>query len=228
MRIAEIQFERKISEVAMKAEQHERIQIAMDLHDEAGTLLTLMKINLLNAQNQLNQPNKLAEILSNASEILTKTSESIQTISSRITPSTLLKMGIHSSVEEFVKTINSSGKTQIIYLSNISGVRFRLEAELNMYRIIQESLNNILKYGKTDLINLEIMTSHSNVNIKFNYVGFGLNNPQVKNMLRQKKGTGLKSIQARVNNLNADIDYKINKDRNAEIRIKIPLNEINN
>ncbi|MEY3075664.1 MAG: hypothetical protein RJB25_1307, partial [Bacteroidota bacterium] len=63
LRTAEINFERQISEASMKAEQQERVQIAMDLHDEIGALVTVLKINMLNAQNRVNQPERLFDLL---------------------------------------------------------------------------------------------------------------------------------------------------------------------
>ena len=45
LREAEVNFEREINEASMKAEQQERMQIAMDLHDEIGTLMTILKIS---------------------------------------------------------------------------------------------------------------------------------------------------------------------------------------
>lgn len=63
LRTAEINFERQISEASMKAEQQERVQIAMDLHDEIGALITVLKINMLNAQNRIEQPERLFDLL---------------------------------------------------------------------------------------------------------------------------------------------------------------------
>ena len=53
LRSVEINFERDINEATLQAEQRERVQIAMDLHDEIGALVTVLKINVVNAKNGL-------------------------------------------------------------------------------------------------------------------------------------------------------------------------------
>ncbi|MEN9742324.1 MAG: hypothetical protein RLZZ65_129, partial [Bacteroidota bacterium] len=56
LRSVEINFERDINEASLQAEQRERVQIAMDLHDEIGALVTVLKINVVNAKNRLGKP----------------------------------------------------------------------------------------------------------------------------------------------------------------------------
>jgi signal transduction histidine kinase len=51
-------------------------------------------------------------------------------------------------------------------------------------------------------------------------------NEDVKRLLIRKNGNGLKSIQSRIQQLNATIDYQVNSDKQNHIRIKIPLHEI--
>ena len=62
MREAEINFEREINEASMKAEQQERMQIAMDLHDDIGAMMTVLKINTNNAKTQIEQPERLLAV----------------------------------------------------------------------------------------------------------------------------------------------------------------------
>lgn len=228
LRTAEINFERQISEASMKAEQQERVQIAMDLHDEIGALVTILKINILNAQNRLDQPERLFGLLADTSEVIEKTADTIRRISNRISPPTLVKMGLDTTLEELVKTINATGKMAIYNHSNLNGMRFRLGAELNIYRIIKETINNILKHSHTEQVNLDLKRTNENLKITFSYVGLGLNNAQVEHLLRQEKGSGLKSIQSRINNFRASISYEVDKKGKAEILIKIPIDEIRN
>jgi signal transduction histidine kinase len=137
-------------------------------------------------------------------------------------------MGIDTTIEELVKTINTTGKMNIIYKSNLNRMRFNLEAELNIYRVIKETINNILKHSHTKELHIEIKNACDIIKITFNYIGLGLNNAQVEHLLRSEKGSGLKSIQSRINNLRATINYEVDKKGTAEIRIKIPADEIRN
>jgi signal transduction histidine kinase len=228
LRIAEINFERQISEASMKAEQQERAQIAMDLHDEIGALVSVLKLNILNAKGRLDNPVSLFSLLTDTSVLIEKTAETIRGISNRISPPTLVKMGIHPALLELIKTINATGKMYIDYPSNFNGIRFPVESELNIYRIIKETINNVLKHGSTDKLNLDIQIECNHLKINFEYYGIGINNSQVQRLLSHAKGNGLKSIQSRINNLKATINYEVTKKGKAEINIKIPIDEISN
>jgi signal transduction histidine kinase len=228
LRTAEINFERQINEATIQAEQQERAQIAMDLHDEIGALVTVLKINMINAQNRLDQPERLLGLLIESSEVIEKTADTIRRISNRISPPTLVKMGLDTTLIELVKTIQATGKMTIDYQSNLHDFRYPVEMEFNMYRIIIETVNNILKHSHTEQLELFVMRSVDSINIAFNYFGQGLNNAQVQHLLRQDKGSGLKSIQSRINNFRGNISYEVDEKGKAEILIKIPSDEIRN
>lgn len=228
LRDAEITFERQLNEASVKAEQQERVQIAMDLHDEIGTLITVLKINMHNAKVRLDQPERLNKVIDETSDIIEKTADVIRNISNRISPPTLTKLGLEVALVELVAAVNATGKMVIVYKSNLETKRFRLDAELNIYRIIKEMFNNILKHSHTDKLFVQLQVDEREFRMNFEYEGIGLNEDQVKLLLRVAKGNGLRSIQSRINNLRAQIFYEIHKFGQAEIRIKIPLNEIEN
>ena len=113
MRVAEINFEREINEASMKAEQQERMQIAMDLHDDIGAMMTVLKINTNNAKTQIEQPERLLAVLENTTDMINQTAEAVRNISTRISPPTLAKLGLNVTLEDLVKTISETGKIQI-------------------------------------------------------------------------------------------------------------------
>ena len=225
MREAEINFERQINEASMKAEQQERMQIAMDLHDEIGAMMTVLKINTNNAKTQIQQPERLLAVLENTTDMIEQTAEAVRNISTRISPPTLAKLGLNATLEDLVKTVNETGEIQILYNSNLEKTRFNIAAELNLYRILKETINNILKHGQTTELNVQAIQSPDFLEFQFSYRGTGLTNSQVNELLHSSKRNGLKSIQSRINNLKATISYTY-EGHNAEIQLRIPMKEI--
>ena len=225
MREAEINFEREINEASMKAEQQERMQIAMDLHDDIGAMMTVLKINTNNAKTQIEQPERLLAVLENTTDMINQTAEAVRNISTRISPPSLVKLGLNVTLEDLVKTLNETGEIQIFYNSNLEKTRFNIATELNIYRILKETINNILKHGQTPELNVEAIQSSDFLEFEFRYRGIGLTNSQVNELLHSSKRNGLKSIQSRVNNLKATISYTFEAN-NAGIQLRIPLKEI--
>ena len=225
MRLAKINFDRQLNEATVKAEEQERLSIAMDLHDEIGGLLLVCKLNLLNAKALSNAPHEQVEILEETIMLIEKTADAIRQISNRVLPPSLVKMGLEVALTEFIHSVNLTKRLDIDFHADIPVNRLNLDAELNVYRIVKECINNILKHGNASTLELDIIHDDVHLNLSFHYAGIGLNNKDVTRLLVQKNGNGLKSIQSRIQQLNASIDYQVSADKLNHIRIKIPLHE---
>ena len=228
LREAEVNFERQINEASMKAEQQERMQIAMDLHDEIGTLMTILKISNHDAKLHAEGNPKLMVALENTSSLIIDTALLIRNISDRISPPTLAKFGLDATLLELIKSINAMNEFHIQYASNLKKIRFLVSAELNLYRILKETINNIIKHGQTTELAIQGNLNSEFLEFHLNYQGLGLSNDQVKELLRVSDRNGLKSIQSRVNNLHSTISYAFSDGKMASIHLKIPLHAIQN
>lgn len=226
LRLAKINFDRELNEATVKAEEQERLSIAMDLHDEIGGLLLVSKLNILNAKALSDAKQEQSEILDETILLIEKTAEAIRQISNRILPPSLVKMGLEVALSEFIQSVNLTKRLEIDFQAKMQANRFKLDVELNIFRIVKESINNILKHGNTSKLLLEMQQDEAHLHLYFYYLGIGLMNEDVKRLLIRKNGNGLKSIQSRIQQLNATIDYQVNSDKQNHIRIKIPLHEI--
>jgi signal transduction histidine kinase len=223
LRASEIAFERRLMESTLQVEERERIQIAMDIHDELGTLINVMRLNMHSAIGKLNQQDRLLKLLSENTELIEKTADSMRAISQRISPPLLVKMGLEPSLKELMHSINRSTGILITFDCNLKDIRFEQTVEVNIYRIVQELINNILKHANASKIKLNMMVTSNYLSIDLFHDGIGISNAQVSYQLNQEKGSGLKSIQTRLNNLKGKIDYIVTDDGLAEIRLNIPI-----
>jgi signal transduction histidine kinase len=228
LRLAEMEFQRAINEASLQAEQNERAQIAMDLHDEVGALVTILKMNIVKAQKRIEQPEVLQKLFVDTIGLIEHTASTMRQISNRISPPILSKLGLIPALEELITTLESTEKIKIQHRFSMDGLRFKPGAETNIYRIIKETLNNILKYGLTEVVELTLGKKKDIIELVIRYKGVGLCNAQVEKLLRSNNGTGLKSIQSRISNLHATIDYIQAKKGISEIHAKIPYNGIKN
>jgi signal transduction histidine kinase len=122
-----------------------------------------------------------------------------------------------------MNSINRSTGILITFDCNLKEIRFEQTVELNIYRIVQELINNILKHANAGKIKLNMMVTSNYLSIDLFHNGIGISNAQVSYQLNQEKGSGLKSIQTRLNNLKGKIDYIVTDGGLAEIRLKIPI-----
>src|SRR5690606_19214235 len=129
-----------------KAEQEERKKIANKLHDEAGGILSIAKLNIDQLEEKIFQAGSEADQKLKATKrLLTEVSESIRGISHSLMPVALDKYGLKAGINELVNAINTSGKIKIEEI--IEGLddteSWNLQLKLTIYRMVQEVFNNI-------------------------------------------------------------------------------------
>ena len=103
--------------------------------------------------------------------------------------------------------------------SNISWKSTDEIIKVNVYRIIQEALQNTIKHAKANHVSIEFFTDKSYLNILLKDDGVGFN------LKKSKKGIGLKNIQSRVQNMKGTLDIKSAMNEGTLIHIKIPIEQ---
>lgn len=206
---AELIVQQKINDAGFKAEQIERERIARELHDGVGQKLSVMTMQL-----SLKQPNlQLATELANTAIV------DIRTISHNLLPANI-KLGIVSTVSNFVEEIKHS-QTQcniiVEFDEKLREVEITEQRTLNLFRIIQEFVQNSLKYSfaKNIIIEFTVQNNKIELNLRDDGVGFDIDEVKIKN------GIGLKNIQSRVEQLNGSIQMNSGKDLGTHFKIKL-------
>ena len=142
----QVRFSRKLIE----SQEAERKRIAAELHDGLGQNLLIIKNKLLVALTtaagegkELRTENQVEE----ASEIVSSTIEEVRSISHNLRPHQLDQLGITKTLRAIVRQANES--TAIEFFQEIQDIDGMLspEEEINLFRIVQESFNNIIKHS---------------------------------------------------------------------------------
>jgi two-component system, NarL family, sensor kinase len=97
--------------------------------------------------------------------------------------------------------------------------RLEYAIEINLYRIIQELISNILKHSKASEVSIQLLKKVARLNIVVEDNGIGFDIDQIKN----KKGMGLKNIESRVDSLKGEFNIDSGKGAGTTITIEIPV-----
>ena len=193
------------------SQEKERKRIAKDLHDGLGQSLLVIK-----NEASLRKDEKIKRLIDGSIN-------EIRSISKGLHPFQLQQIGINNALENLVAEIDQSFKNIYIFgdFDNIKGVLTK-DQELNLFRILQESLSNIIKHSEAKSARITLLNKDSNLYlyIKDNGIGFDFskkyNNPN---------SLGLKTIRERVRFLNGTIKVDSFIKGGTSITIKIPKNE---
>ena len=191
----------------LKVQEEERMRISRDLHDSVGQQLILLK-NQANASHD-------QQMVKNVSATL----EEVRSITRNLHPVVLSRLGLTAALEELIRKLDEN--TEVFFaieLENIDGL-FDAEEELNLYRIIQEALNNIVKHANAVSAKLTIVRKKNKVliNIQDNGKGFSIEDEQ-----QSSSSLGLKTLQERMAMLKGKVRIE-SGDLGTQIVLEIPL-----
>ncbi|OMQ12735.1 sensor histidine kinase [[Flexibacter] sp. ATCC 35103] len=204
-----------VSNALIEGEEVERKRIARDLHDGLGSMLSGLKIHLKLAEKEnVISPADINSLLDNSIKEL-------RNISQNLMPESLLKLSLEHALRDLC-IANSNAKTKIEFQYLIQKPNLPKNYEIVIYRIIQELLNNALKYAEAS----EILVSCSQnkdtffITVEDNGVGF--------DVAEKSAGMGLRNIKNRLEILKGklEIESELNKGTSTYIELKIK-NELN-
>lgn len=200
------ELQEAFSQQLLAYQESERQRISRDLHDSIGQSLILIK-NKVQLDND-----------TSTSDMVAKTLEEVRSISKQLHPVLLEKLGLTASIEKLVADID--GSTSIFVeceLDMIDGI-FTKEMELHIYRIIQESMNNLIKHSDTPsaLVKIENRSDHIKCSIIDHGKGFDLTeNP------KQFKSLGMLTLKERTKILKGNLIIDSSKGKGTAIILTI-------
>jgi signal transduction histidine kinase/ligand-binding sensor domain-containing protein len=199
----------KFSKELIKSQEKERSKISKDLHDSVGQLLLFVRNKLKSSTKDDNLVNELDLALNE-----------VRSISRQLHPYQLEKFGLTKAIEMLVeKASNNSNVFFSDELDNIDQL-FSKDIELSVYRIIQESINNIIKHSKAKSAKIAIEKQNKQVKLLIQDNGKGFN---AKEILSGKKHTfGLIGIVERVKIIGGGISIE-SSEKGTLLKIYIPL-----
>ncbi|MEX2513112.1 MAG: ATP-binding protein [Cyclobacteriaceae bacterium] len=218
-----VKEQRYRSVLILEGQEEERKRISRDLHDGIGQWLTAMKYNLegVNRVQAAHEKEKLKV----SKNLLSKVIKEIRRISFNLAPSALSDYGIVSVLSRFSKEMTKVSDIEVVF-ENRTGFISRLEGnvENNVYRIVQEAVNNAIKYSQAKKIKIILTHNayHLNLEIKDDGLGFDLDKLEKTNHF-STSGHGIFNIKERASLINAFCEVNSQIGKGTSIRISIPL-----
>ncbi|WP_298237916.1 tetratricopeptide repeat-containing sensor histidine kinase [uncultured Algibacter sp.] len=199
--------------------QKQRLQISRDLHDNIGAQLTFIISSIESLQYGFKITNN--KITSKLYHISAFTKETIYELRDTIwamNKSDITLDDLQSRISNFVKkaNIHSNGiDFKFIVDTNISKeIKFTSVKGMNIYRIVQEAINNSIKYSEAELISVEI-SNNNNLEIDINDDGKGFDENKTQ------YGNGLNNMKKRAQEIGADLNLKSKVGIGTSIKLKI-------
>ncbi|MBW2593474.1 MAG: sensor histidine kinase, partial [Deltaproteobacteria bacterium] len=215
---------RFLSSHILKAQEEERRRISLELHDELGQSLSLLKMKLGSIQRKLDgkRPD-LAEPLNEAHQYIDFTIENVRRLSRDLSPSILEDLGLSAAINwllsDFTKYYDIDTNVDA---RDISGC-FSLEKQIIIYRIFQEALTNITKHADADKVEVLIKGDGRKILFLIRDNGRGFDYEAVDARESTEKGLGLPAMYERALMLGSSLEIKSQDREGTQISFSVSV-----
>jgi len=206
----------------LEGQERERTRIARDLHDGLGNLLSTLKVNIGSLQINFDDKNS-KNIYGSASQMIDEACTEVRKIAHEMMPEALKKLGLRKALEDLVLKMDAIHEFNAEF--QVHGVERTFDDNRNimLFRIVQEALNNIIKYAHAKEVLVQITYSKEWFDLSIEDDGVGFDPHAFEN----KKGMGLKSIAFRTDFIGGRHDLNSRPNIGTLVTINIPLGSEN-
>ncbi|HUC83280.1 MAG TPA: PAS domain S-box protein [Flavisolibacter sp.] len=207
--------QKKIMQAMIRTEEKEKNKLGLELHDNVNQILSVVRMYL----SILNSDKPMPEVtLTKTIQLLNTAIEEIRHLSHSLAVSYKFEAGLARVLEEMVEKISVARDFSIcLYLPEDLDDCTNNDQKLAIYRIVQEQLNNIMKYAKATEVKVEICTSPNEISMLIEDNGQGFD------PAKAGKGLGLSNITTRAESLEGKACVKSAPGKGCRLLVSIPL-----
>lgn len=219
---AENRHQKEMLNASMEIAEQEREKIAKNIHDDVGTLLNVIRLQMTKLSRNAGDQQKTEELVKDSMKMVDESIQTVRGIAHDLMPPTLVKLGLDKGIAELCRQITASGQVKMEVVINTNDRRLPARSELQLYRAVREIINNILKHAGATEIGIELRATQRSITVQIKHNGSGITNETVTQLAQSQKGVGLKSIQSRIQLVNGSIQYLSKGIAESEIVIDVP------
>lgn len=205
-------------EVAVQEETYQKI--SAEIHDNITLTLSLSRLYL----NDISpvESHDVNNKINLSSSLIRKAIDDLNDLSKSLSSEAIEKFGLVRSVEEQVNDVKKVGVFGIHF--EVNGVARSIGSykELILFRMIQESLNNIIRHANATSVTVSLSFDETTLHIEIRDNGVGFRTGETKPSCR---GTGLKNMRKRAELLRAQLYIESLPRAGTIVKIIVPVNE---
>ncbi len=212
----------EFSQKLIASQEEEKEKIAGNLHDGLGQNLIVVKNKLLLTESGNNSERHLKESI----EILSNAITDVSNLSHFLRPVELDQLGLTLAIESMIERFDEI--TDITFKVTLPDIDeyFNKDSAINIFRVFQEALNNIVKHSNADTVKINVAIEENllKINIEDNGKGFLIENPN-DNEKSKRPHFGIAGMKERLRILKGDFNIDSSK-RGTVIALVIPLQKL--
>jgi PAS domain S-box-containing protein len=221
---------RQLSSRLDSIREEEARRISRELHDEMGQYLTAINLNLQELTEKMYEgdKNSINIILEHTSEIVDETEEKIHELSLELRPLMLDELGLVSTFHWYINKTFSHLETDCSFESTNMKKRLTAELEITFFRVMQETVTNVLRHAKATNVKIDLDKTDKNVIYTISDDGKGFNLQKYSTHTQPTQGLGLIGIKERVQRFSGKVNIESEQKKGTTVKVIIPWEDKDN
>jgi len=149
----------------VEVQERERYHIARELHDEAGQVLSTLKISLGRLEQEPDCPQRVRQRLGELKGLADGVLEELHRLARDLRPVALDHLGLVAALEQVVKNLNSEQLSVQFKVVGFEELRLSQDVTTSLYRIVQEALTNVVRYAQARNVGILLEWSMDKVKV---------------------------------------------------------------
>jgi len=220
---AQNQLLQRQARLLVETQEHERLRLARDLHDGVGQSLAALKLQLGLIAGRVRQGKSDPAIqaqVDDTAQLAAQTIEEIRGVLLNLRPDILQERGLAAAVEALLLGMEKASGIHCTLHQQTEMPRWEDAAALNLYRVIQESLTNVLKHAHATRVDVQFSRLRPDLYlIRVSDDGRGFERDGVHG------GLGLSSMQERLQMLGGSLRIVTGAGRGTTLMMEVPYED---
>lgn len=208
-----VNYQKKIAQAIINVQEAERKLLGEELHDNITQILATTKLYLGLA---IEKPAKNEELIKKCSNNIVEVISELRKLSKSLTPPSLEDLGLIPSLEDLAQTFSQSKKVKIdLQDTGFDEQSLQKDKKTVLYRIIQEQLNNIVRYTNAVYISIELNNEDNHINLTI------WNDGTYRDESNSSREVGLENIRNRTELYNGFMEVNYSEEEGSTLHVEI-------
>ena len=210
------QFQQEILKTQLEIQEETLKAISQEVHDNIGQILSLAKLNL--GTVDFMNPDMASQKVSESKQLLTKAIKDLRNLAHSLHSDHIVDIGLLNAIEKSLQIIDKSGTCNTYFTTEGNYDKIDPQKELILFRIVQESINNILRHAQAKTMVVKLVYAAEKLTLIISDDGNGFDiAPNKENI-----GLGIKNMHNRANLIGADFKIESSPGKGTTILVSLP------
>lgn len=216
---------RALSAHLQQVREAERTRIAREIHDDLGQMLTALMMDLSWLEDRVTKPretatrHQLVEKVEQMSKLVGRTMDTVRTIAAELRPGVLDELGLKAAIEWQCADFQKRTGIKCELLTELEEIALDRQSATAVFRILQESLTNVLRHAKASAVLLVLDVASDNLVLEIRDDGRGIMEAE----MTDPRSLGILGMRERAGAVSGEVDIAGADGEGTRVTVRMPL-----